>query len=220
VKHLNPADIEATSMALIGQELEQMKITLPPENEAVVKRVIHTSADFDFAETLHFTDGAVAAGVAALKNGVPIITDTNMALSGIRKSALAQLQTEAHCYMADPDIAESARAQGTTRAAASMQKAARTAPNAIFAIGNGPTALLELSRLIEEREVRPSLVIGVPVGFVNVVESKETIWNTCLAHDIPAIVAMGRKGGSTIATAICNALLYTATDQLDPHNRT
>lgn len=209
-EHMGPGDIERASMAIIAGELEERGIVIPPEREAVVKRVIHTTADFDFAQTMRFSRQAVELGVEALKKGTAIVTDTNMARSGVSAPSLAKLGGEVLCYMAHEDVAREAKARGTTRAAVSMEKMARERPGAIVAVGNAPTALLELARLIEGG-LRPALVIAVPVGFVNVVESKEEIWETCLAHDIPIIAAMGRKGGSTVAAAICNALLYTAT---------
>lgn len=202
-----PEDIERASMEIIGQELHKRGIVLPEEHAAIVKRVIHTTADFDFAQNLYFTPGAASFGMTALRNGAAIITDTNMAKAGISKPALTKLGGQVFCFMADEDVARAAREQGVTRAVVAMEKAAQQLPNAVFAIGNAPTALLRIAELIEEG-LRPSLVIGVPVGFVNVVESKETALAVCQRKDIPAILAMGRKGGSTVAAAICNALLY------------
>lgn len=217
-KHVLPADIERTSMAIITRELQEMGIILPEENAAVIRRVIHTSADFDYANNLTFTDHAVAKGIERLTVGVPIITDTNMALAGVSKPSLEKLGSRVMCFMANPDIAEKAKADGTTRAVASMSYGAQNFPNAVFAIGNAPTALIRLTQLMKEG-LRPSLIIGVPVGFVNVVESKEEIFAVCEKYHVPAIVAMGRKGGSNVAAAICNALLYTAVDALDPAKR-
>ena len=219
MKHTLPGDIERTSMSIIAEELKARNITLPPEHEAVVKRVIHTTADFDYAETLRFTPQAVERGQAALRRGVPIVTDTNMAKAGISRPSLEKLGCSLHCYMAEPDIAAQAREQGLTRAAVSMERAAREYPGAVLAVGNAPTALLRIAELMEEQELRPTLVIAVPVGFVNVVESKEILFAACEAHDVPAIAAMGRKGGSNVAAAICNALLYGATETLDPAAR-
>ena len=216
--HHLPADIERTSMHIITEELAQRRLEVPPENAAVVKRVIHTTADFDYAQNLHFTPDAVAAGIAAMHEGVTIITDTNMALAGITKPGLAKLGGQAACYMADPEVAARAKAGGTTRAVAAMHKAAAEHPGAILAVGNAPTALLTIAEQIEAG-LRPALVIGVPVGFVNVVESKERLFVTCEAHGVPAIVAMGRKGGSNVAAAICNALIYSAAEMLDPTAR-
>ena len=204
-----PGELERASMEMIARELAQRDISIPPEQEAVVKRVIHTTADFDFAQTLRFSEHAVALGVASLKNGTNIVTDTNMARSGVSRPSLEKLGGQVFCYMADADVAQAAKTQGTTRAAAAMEKMAREQPGAILAVGNAPTALLELAEQIEGG-LRPALVIAAPVGFVNVVESKERIWKVCFAHQVPIIAAMGRKGGSTVAAAICNALLYTA----------
>ena len=217
-QHHLPADIERTSLSIITAELEELGLTPPPENAAVVKRVIHTTADFDYAKNLRFTPGAVAAGIAAMHDGTPIVTDTNMARTGSTKPGRARLGGEALCYMADPAVAAAAKAEGTTRAVASMRRAAAEHPNAVFAVGNAPTALLTLADLIEAG-LRPSLIIGVPVGFVNVVESKERLFAVCEAHSVPAIVAMGRKGGSNVAAAICNALVYSAAEMLDPTAR-
>ena len=205
-----PGEIERTSMEIIAGELAQRGIVVPPEQEAVVKRVIHTTADFDFAQTLRFSEHAVALGVTALEKGTNIVTDTNMARSGVSRPSLAKLGGQVFCYMADEDVARAAKENGTTRAVAAMEKMAREQPGAILAVGNAPTALLELAHLIEGG-LRPALVIAAPVGFVNVVESKERIWQVCLTHQVPVIAAMGRKGGSGVAAAICNALLYTAT---------
>ena len=205
MKHIRPEDIERTSMEIISRELAERGIVLPEGHAAVVKRVIHTTADFDFAQTLCFTPGAVEAGLTALLAGADIVTDTNMAKAGIRKPALAKLGGQVFCFMADEDVSQTAKEQGVTRAVASMNKAAKQYPGAVYAIGNAPTALLRLTELIEAG-LRPALVIGVPVGFVNVVESKKRALAVCRENGVPAILAMGRKGGSTVAAAICNAL--------------
>ena len=218
-QHHLPADIERTSMGIITAELAARGLAVPPENAAVVKRVIHTTADFDYAENLRFTPGAAAAGVAALQAVAPIVTDTNMALSGITKPGLARLGSMALCYMADPEVAALAKTNATTRAVASMQRAAAEHPGAILAVGNAPTALLTIADLIETAGLRPALVIAVPVGFVNVVESKERLFAVCTQYGVPAIAAMGRKGGSNVAAAICNALVYSAAEMLDPAAR-
>ena len=217
-QHHLPADIERTSISIITRELDELGLTPPPETAAVVKRVIHTTADFDYAKNLRFTPGAVEAAVRALQRGVVIVTDTNMALAGISRPGLAKLGCEAVCYMADPAVAEAAKQAGTTRAVAAMHRAAREHPGAILAVGNAPTALLTIAEEIEAG-LRPALVIGVPVGFVNVVESKETLFAICEQHGVPAIAAMGRKGGSNVAAAICNALVYSAAEMLDPSAR-
>lgn len=218
LKHHLPADIERTSMSIIESELKERGIVLPPETQAVVKRVIHTTADFEYADTLRFTPEAVARGVQALRRGVPIVTDTNMAKAGISKPSLTKLGTQVYCFMAEEAVAEQARQNGTTRAVAAMRHAAKTMPGALLAVGNAPTALLEIADLIE-KGLRPALVVGVPVGFVNVVESKQRLMQVCETAGVPAIAAMGRKGGSNVAAAICNALLYTALDTIDPARR-
>ena len=217
-QHHLPADIERTSISIITRELDELGLTPPPETAAVVKRVIHTTADFDYAKNLRFTPGAVQAAVRALQRGAVIVTDTNMALAGISRPGLAKLGCEAVCYMADPAVAEAAKQAGTTRAVAPMHRAAREHPGAILAVGNAPTALLTIAEEIEAG-LRPALVIGVPVGFVNVVESKEILFAICEQHGVPAIAAMGRKGGSNVAAAICNALVYSAAEMLDPSAR-
>ncbi len=216
--HHKPADIERTSMAIIAAELCQRGITIPPDREAVVRRVIHTTADFDYAANLTFTPQAVARGVEALRRGTAIVTDTNMAKAGISRPALSKLGSQVLCFMAEEDVARQAKQQGTTRAAAAIDRAAREHPGAILAVGNAPTALFAIARHLEAG-LRPALVIGVPVGFVNVVEAKEELLEVCRRLEIPAILAMGRKGGSNVAAAICNALLYLAGDLTDPAAR-
>ncbi len=202
LQNVLPDEIEKRSFEIISQELGQ--IELDPLIEPVLKRVIHTTADFEYVENLKFSQDAVKKGMDALRNGAVIITDTQMARSGINKKTLEELGGEALCYMADDDVAADAKANGTTRATASMNKAAKLERPVIFAIGNAPTALVRLYELIKEEKLKPELIIGVPVGFVNVVESKELI----MELDIPYIVAQGRKGGSNVAAAICNAMLY------------
>ena len=217
-QHHLPADIERTSMRIITEELARRGLTILPENAAVVKRVIHTTADFDYAQNLQFTPQAVAAGAEAMHAGATIITDTNMALAGITKPGLAKLGGQALCFMADPAVAAAAKQAGTTRAVAAMHKAAKDYPGAVLAVGNAPTALLAIAEEIENG-LCPALVIGVPVGFVNVVESKRHLFAVCEKYHVPAIVAMGRKGGSNVAAAICNALVYSAAEMLDPKAR-
>jgi len=195
-------DIEKRSFEIITESLQN--IPIDPENEAVVKRVIHTTADFDYAQTLTFSPHAVAAGIAALRKGCDIVTDTEMAKAGINKRVLAKLGGQVHCFISDADVARQAREREVTRATVSMERAAELPRPCIFAIGNAPTALFALRELLDAGAVHPALIIGVPVGFVNVVESKELI----LEADVPCIVSRGRKGGSNVAAAICNALLY------------
>lgn len=200
--HMKPADIEKRSFAIITEELGGR--TFPDGVAEVVKRVIHTSADFDYADNLCFSPDAVEQAKAALEAGATIVTDTNMALAGISKGTLAKLGGKAVCLMADEAVAREAKERGVTRATVSMEHAAKLDGPLIFAIGNAPTALIRLHELIGAGAVSPALVIGVPVGFVNVVESKELF----LSGDTPYIIARGRKGGSNVAAAIVNALLY------------
>lgn len=200
----DPDEIERRSMEIIESELS---VPVPPENKAVVKRVIHCTADFDYARNLVFSEGAVEKALSTLKGGCTIVTDTQMAKSGINKTAAGKLGCEVLCFMSDPDVAEIAKKRGCTRAVASMEKASRLGRPLVFAIGNAPTALLRIKEMMDEGTLRPELVIGVPVGFVNVVESKEAIMET----NVPYIVAKGRKGGSNVAAAIVNALMYQLT---------
>lgn len=199
-----PDEIEKRSFEIIQRELRR---SFDPSLAPIIHRVIHTTADFDYAESLYFSDNAISAALDALHNGAHIITDTNMAKAGINKAALKELGCEALCFMADDDVAAAANQDGTTRAVASINKAVQLEGRLIFAIGNAPTALIQLHGLINEGRIRPALVIGVPVGFVNVVQSKELI----MQLSTPCIVARGRKGGSNVAAAIVNALLYMIT---------
>lgn len=204
IEYVLPEEIEKRSFEIISEELAQKHIIIPKEEEHIVKRVIHTSADFDYAKTLCFSKGAVGILEELIENGADIVTDTNMALAGINKKALAEFGGQARCFMADEDVLLSARNRRTTRAAASMEKAAKIGKPVIFAIGNAPTALIKLYEMAKEGVWKPAFVIGVPVGFVNVEAAKELIRDT----QIPYIVNRGRKGGSGIAAAICNAVLY------------
>ncbi len=205
IEHILPADIEKRSMEIIEDELGE--IQLPPTEKQIIKRVIHTSADFEYARTLRFSPDAVERGLAALRQGCTIVTDTNMAYMGISKRGLDTLHSTKVCFMADEDVARMAKEQGTTRAVACMDKACTIDGPLIIAVGNAPTALLRLDELILANKIHPDLIIGVPVGFVNVVYAKDII----MQSGVPYIVAKGRKGGSTIAAAICNALIYTLT---------
>ena len=199
---IKPMDIETKSFEIITELLGDR--VLDPENEAVIKRVIHTTADFDYTENLCFSEHAVTRGIEALRGGCDIVTDTQMAKSGVNRTVLARLGGEVHCFMSDPDVAVEAKDRGVTRAVVSMERAASLQKTCVFAIGNAPTALISLYELIMAGRLAPALVIGVPVGFVNVVESKEQI----MTAPVPHIVSRGRKGGSNVAAAICNALLY------------
>ena len=202
IENIRPMDIEKRSFEIITEILGDRK--LDPENELVIKRAIHTSADFDYADNLVFSPHAVKIGIEALKNGCDIVTDTQMAKAGINKTILGKLGGEVHCFMSDPDVAAEAKERGITRAIVSMEKAAKLPKPVIFAIGNAPTALISLKELMDAGKLKPALIIGVPVGFVNVVESKELI----IDSDVPYIVARGRKGGSNVAAAFCYAMLY------------
>lgn len=201
-EYVLPNEIEKRSFEIIESELGGRAI--PEEIKPIVMRVIHTTADFDYYDNLCFSDNAVKTAIEAIKNGAVFVTDTNMAKSGINKSALKKLGCEAVCFMSDEDVAEAARKSNTTRATAAVDKAAEIVKPVIFAAGNAPTALIRLNELIGNGVFSPKLVIGVPVGFVNVVQSKEMIMDS----GVPYIVAKGRKGGSNVAAAICNALLY------------
>lgn len=202
IQQIKPMDIEKRSFEIITELLGDRR--LDPENELVIKRVIHTSADFDYADNLVFSPHAVSKGIEALRAGCDIVTDTQMAKAGINKTILGSLGGEVHCFMSDSDVAQEAKERGVTRAIVSMERAASLPKPCIYAIGNAPTALISLYEQIKAGKTKPALIIGVPVGFVNVVESKELILGT----DLPYIVARGRKGGSNVAAAICNALLY------------
>ena len=203
LENVQPREIETRSFEIITEELGDHKFQ--PGTELIVKRCIHTSADFEYADSLYFSEGAVEQAIEAIKNGASIVTDTQMAKAGINKKALGKFGGEVFCFMSDEDVAEMAKKNGTTRAVASMDKAAALGREAIFAVGNAPTALVRLYELIKEGKINPELIIAVPVGFVNVVQSKELILSL---EDTPSIVARGRKGGSNIAACICNALLY------------
>jgi precorrin-8X/cobalt-precorrin-8 methylmutase len=199
---INPTEIEKKSFEIIENHI--IGIDIKPENKDVLKRVIHTTADFDYVENLKFSENAVENAVKALKKGADIVTDTTMALSGINKRILKALGGEARCFISDEDVAFEAKKRGVTRSAVAMEKASKIDKPLIFAIGNAPTALIKLDELIKENKISPVLVIGVPVGFVNVCESKEMI----MENNIEYIVARGNKGGSNVAAAICNALIY------------
>lgn len=199
-----PNEIEKRSFEIISEILGDRVFN--ESQEPIIKRVIHTTADFEYADNLEFSETAVSDGIQALLDGADIVTDTKMAQSGINKTTLGLFGGETHCYIADKDVAESAVSRGVTRATVSMEKASELEKPVIIAVGNAPTALIRLHELISEKELTPRLIIGVPVGFVNVVESKKLI---CTAG-VPYIVAHGRKGGSNVAAAICNALLYMA----------
>lgn len=203
IEYVLPNEIEKRSFDIIDEELDKLGIKLNSDEELVTKRAIHTSADFDYARTMTYSNDAVKIALDLIKNGADICTDTNMTLAGINKAVLAKFGGKAFCYMADEQVAREAKERSITRASVSMEKASKNSKPTIFAIGNAPTALITLKELMENG-YKPSFIIGVPVGFVNVEVAKELI----IASDVPYIVNRGRKGGSNIAAAICNALLY------------
>ena len=206
LEFVRPADIEKRSFEIISAELGDKR--LDPENELVIKRVIHTSADFEYADALCFSEHAVSKGVAALSNGVSVVTDTKMAMAGINKRVLGKFGGEVLNFISDADVAAEAKERGLTRSAVSMERAAALGRPLVYAVGNAPTALVRIYELMQEGKTPcpPALIVGVPVGFVNVVESKELV----MQLPVPHIVARGRKGGSNVAAAIVNALLYLA----------
>ena len=206
MEQMKPMDIEKRSFAIITELLGDRR--LDPENELVIKRVIHTTADFDYVDNLAVSDHAVQKAIAALRAGCDIVTDTQMAKAGINKTILGKLGGQVHCFMSDESVAQEAKERGVTRAMVSMERAAQLPKPCIFAIGNAPTALICIRELMDAGKLKPALIVGVPVGFVNVVESKELIMESDRA---PYIVARGRKGGSNVAAAICNAMLYQIT---------
>ena len=211
LEHVLPQDIEKTSFHIIEQELQRAGRGIPEDREHILLRVIHTTADFEYLDTMAISDTALEKASEAIRRGAHIVTDTTMALSGINKRRLASFGGQAHCFVADPDVAEQAKRDGTTRSAAAVDKAVRMAQEKtqplIFAVGNAPTALIALEEKIRQG-YRPELVIAVPVGFVNVVAAKERIMKACEEADVPYICNRGRKGGSNVAAAICNAILY------------
>ncbi|MCR5342696.1 MAG: precorrin-8X methylmutase [Butyrivibrio sp.] len=203
IKHILPSDIEKESFRIIKEELSEMGKSFPEILEPTIIRVIHTTADFEYADTMTFSKDAVTKAKDAIRRGAHIVSDTNMALQGISKKTLNKYGGEVHCFMADEEVAKEAKERQVTRAYVSMEKAREIDAPVIYAIGNAPTALIKLREMIDEG-YRPELIIGVPVGFVNVVEAKELILET----DIPYIINRGRKGGSGVAAAICNSILY------------
>lgn len=202
IEIIKPKEIEKRSFEIISELLGDR--AFPPLQEPVVKRVIHTTADFEYADQLYFSEDVVERLLEALRNGADIVTDTQMARAGVSKKTLERFGGKAYCFISDEDVAQEATRRGVTRAVVSMEKACSLPGRPIFAIGNAPTALLAIKELYESGRLTPAGVIGVPVGFVNVVESKEEMIKT----DLPCIIARGRKGGSNVAAAICNALLY------------
>ncbi len=204
INNYKPEEIEKKSFEIISEELNKKGISLPTETANIIKRCIHTTADFDYAETLRFSPDAVNILKDRIKNGADIVTDTNMALTGINKKEFLKYGGSINCYMADEDIVRLSKENETTRASESMLKAMQSPRKTIFVCGNAPTALITLYEKYKKNEYVPAFIVGVPVGFVNVEAAKELIQNT----EIPHIINEGRKGGSNVAAAIVNAVLY------------
>lgn len=208
IEYVRPEEIEKRSFEIISAELEAQGIEIPEEQERITKRVIHTSADFEYAKTMCYSQSAVSIGITLLRNGAHIVTDTNMGFAGINKKALHMLGGEAHCFMDKEDVAREAVKRGVTRACVSMERGMAMEKPVIFAIGNAPTALISIYEQMQCSGRKPDFIIGVPVGFVNVEAAKELF----IHSDVPYIINRGRKGGSNVAAAICNALIYQARD--------
>lgn len=206
IENVLPADIEKKSFEIIEKELPH---PIDEKLAPIIKRVVHTTADFEYVDSLYFSDNILEIALEALRKGATIVTDTNMGKSGINKKALEQLGCKVECFMADSDVAAIAKENGTTRATASVDKASKIEGPVIFACGNAPTALVRMCELMEEGKLSPAFIVGVPVGFVNVVPAKEMI----IESGVSCIVARGRKGGSNVAAAIINALMYMITDR-------
>lgn len=207
--HLRPEEIEAESFRIIEAELGPHDWA---EREwPLVRRAIHTSADFEYASNMVISANAVQSGIAALNEGLGIVADTNMVVSGVTRERLKSFGVEACCFVADPEVAREAKELGVTRSILAMRKAARDPRNGIFLIGNAPTALFELIRLIREEKVAPRLVVGLPVGFVGAAESKEALKELAKEYpELPYVTNTGRKGGSNVAAAVMNAILIQA----------
>lgn len=208
-----PDKIQNRSFEIIHGELAKNNISVDEDKLPIVTRVIHTTADFDYAGTLKFSGNVVEKAKAVIRSGCDIVTDTQMAKSGINKKLLKGFDMDVHCYISDDDVAEESARRGVTRSFISMEKSTKIVKPCIYAIGNAPTALISLKELIEIGRLTPAMIIGVPVGFVNVVESKELIMQTCEEMNIPYIVNAGRKGGSNVAAAICNALMLLGKEE-------
>lgn len=201
---VSPAEIESESFRIISEELEKNNIILNEKEAPIIKRVIHTTADFSFANTLKFSAGAVDTARELIMNAATIVTDTNMTLAGINKKRLERFGVRVKCFMSDDDVAREAKERNITRAAVSVERASLISGPVIYSVGNAPTALIELDELIKKNQMSPAFIIGVPVGFVNVEYSKELFRGSSIPH----IINYGRKGGSNVAAAIINALVY------------
>lgn len=205
---MKPHEIEAKSFAIIDAEAGPHNFA--PDEWKIVRRMIHTTADFEYMQMVRISNNAVAAGINAIRNGCTVITDTNMAKTGIRKDLLAGFGSRCECLMADPRVAEQATERGVTRARVAVEKAAHMMENGIYVVGNAPTALLHLLDMINNKAANPALVVGLPVGFVNAAESKAALVET----KIPYISNVGRKGGSNVAASVINALALIAKDKV------
>ncbi len=204
---MKPQEIEDLSFKIIDQEAGEHGFNR--QEWPIVRRMIHTSADFEYIKTVRFHGGAIEKGIQAIQQGKQIITDTNMARVGIRQTEVQAFGGQVSCLIADEAVAHQAKAGGTTRALAAVELACNAMAGGIYVVGNAPTALLRLIDLIREKKAAPALVIGFPVGFVNATESKEVL----MGLDIPYITNKGRKGGSNIAASIVNALAIMAFQQ-------
>ena len=200
-----PQDIEKRSFEIIGEELGEKREKFDEKTLPIVKRVIHTTADFEYADLIEFQNEAVDSAMEALQNGCKIYCDTNMIVNGLSKLVLGKFISSAYCLVSDEEVIKEAKERGVTRSIVGMEKAEKDRDTKIFLIGNAPTALYQLKEMIERGEIeKPALVVGVPVGFVGAAESKDELEKT----DIPYIISKGRKGGSNLAAAIINAILY------------
>ncbi len=210
---MKPHEIEAKSFAIIDQEAGPHNFA--PDEWTIVRRMIHTTADFEYMEMTRFSGDAVVAGIKAIRNGFTVITDTNMAKAGIRKGPLAAFGGRCECLMADPQVAAEAKKRGVTKAHVAVEHARFMMKNGIYVVGNAPTALLRLLDMINKRQAEPALVVGLPVGFVNAVESKADLMKT----GIPYISNVGRKGGSNVAASVINALALIAGEKIAGERR-
>jgi len=203
---MKPDEIENLSFQIIEREIGAHNLTT--QQWPIVRRMIHTSADFEYRDMVHFHPDAIKSGVDAIRNGKKIITDTNMARVGIRKKELEQFGASTACVMADPMVHRTAGAAGGTRAKVAVEMAVENMQGGIYVVGNAPTALMRLIELVKEKKARPALIIGLPVGFVNAAESKAAL----MELDYPCISNVGRKGGSNVAASVVNALAIMAAE--------
>lgn len=212
ITKVDPGKIESLSFKIIEEEAGEHG--LAAEQWAIVRRLIHTTADFDFIKQTRFHHHALKAGIDAISNGAVIVTDTRMAQAGITKTHLAPFGSEVHCFINDTEVITAAKAENITRAAAAVSRAKEFLEGGIAVIGNAPTALIETVRLFQQGEVRPALVVGMVVGFVNAAEAKELLMDSGLVY----ITVAGRKGGSAVAAATVNALADLAGKKSKAHS--